>query len=239
VTEHLLAIFFYTTIAGLALPAGGAIAAIERIGPRWLEQELRHGILAFGGGVLLSAVALVLVPHGTAELAPSLASASLILGGISVFSIDRAAARSGRPIANLLAGALDFAPEAIALGALLASDEALGALLALFIGLQNLPEGFNAYREMAVSAHIRPWKVFSLLTATAALGPFCGLTGYWLLSDTPHITAAVMLFASGGILYLVFQDIAPQARLSRHWGPPLGAVLGFALGLIGTMLIRG
>ena len=46
-----------------------------------------------------------------------------------------------------------------------------------------------------------------------------------------------MLLAAGGILYLTFQDIAPQARLARHWSPPLGAVLGFALALVGELLL--
>ena len=46
-----------------------------------------------------------------------------------------------------------------------------------------------------------------------------------------------MLFAAGGILYVVFQDIAPQAKLERHWSPPLGAVAGFLLGLIGQLLV--
>lgn len=41
----------------------------------------------------------------------------------------------------------------------------------------------------------------------------------------------------GGILYLVFQNIAPQARMRRHWTPPLGAVLGFAVGLLGEQLL--
>lgn len=45
-----------------------------------------------------------------------------------------------------------------------------------------------------------------------------------------------MLFAAGGILYSVFQDIAPQAKLNKHWLPTLGAVLGFALGLAGFMM---
>ncbi|MEQ9262099.1 MAG: hypothetical protein RLP14_02950 [Owenweeksia sp.] len=45
-----------------------------------------------------------------------------------------------------------------------------------------------------------------------------------------------MVFSSGGILFLTFQDIAPQARLEKHWAPTLGAVLGFALGLMGHML---
>ena len=46
-----------------------------------------------------------------------------------------------------------------------------------------------------------------------------------------------MLFASGGILYIVFQDIAPEAKLRRRWMPAFGAVVGFLLGLIGKMLV--
>jgi ZIP family zinc transporter len=46
-----------------------------------------------------------------------------------------------------------------------------------------------------------------------------------------------MTFASGGILYLIFQDIAPQAKMRRHWTPALGAILGFAVGLLGKKLI--
>ena len=46
-----------------------------------------------------------------------------------------------------------------------------------------------------------------------------------------------MLFASGGILYLIFQDIAPQARLERHWAPTLGAVLGFCFAMLAEMFV--
>ena len=46
-----------------------------------------------------------------------------------------------------------------------------------------------------------------------------------------------MLVASGGILYSMFQDIAPQVKLKQHWAPPLGALLGFALGIVGHMLV--
>ena len=52
----------------------------------------------------------------------------------------------------------------------------------------------------------------------------------------PESMALGGMFAAGGILYLTFQDIAPQARLEHHWAPPLGAVLGFALALVGEML---
>jgi ZIP family zinc transporter len=43
-----------------------------------------------------------------------------------------------------------------------------------------------------------------------------------------------MLLASGGILYLIFQDIAPQVILRKHRGPPLAAILSFALVMLGS-----
>jgi hypothetical protein len=46
------------------------------------------------------------------------------------------------------------------------------------------------------------------------------------------------VFSGGGILYLVFQDIAPQAKLARHWAPPLGAVVGFLLGMVAQMVVE-
>jgi len=236
--QQLLTIIAYTSLAGFALSVGGALASIERIRPLWLEQEFRHGVLAFGGGILLAAVALVLVPSGMQELSVTAAISSLVGGGLIFLVVDRALAKTGRPASNLMAALLDFIPEAIALGALISTNAPLGVLLAMFIGLQNLPEGFNAYRELVDGGHASKKRAMLLLTGAALLGPICGLLGFWILSDAPVATAVTMQFAAGGILYLIFQDIAPQARLARHWGPPLGAVLGFALGLMGTILIK-
>jgi len=235
--QRLPAVILYTTLAGAAIPAGGAIACIERLRPDWLEQEFRHGVLAFGGGVLLAAVALVLVPQGTRELDAITAVLSFLAGGCVVLLVDRSLTRLGTPASNLTAALLDFAPEAIALGALITTQPSLGALLAFFIGLQNLPEGFNAYREMIAGGHLQPHDALAVLSATVILGPLCGVLGLWVLSDAPIATSVTMMFASGGIMYLIFQDIAPQAKLSRHWGPPLGAVLGFALSLMVAMLL--
>ena len=62
-----------------------------------------------------------------------------------------------------------------------------------------------------------------------------------LISDNVrlnHAAEAIMVTAAGGILYLIFEDIAPQAPLDHAWAPPLGAVLGFALGLLGHLVIH-
>jgi len=232
-------VLLLTTLAGGAIPLGALLACIERIRPDWLEQELRHSVIAFGGGVLLAAVALVLVPEGTKHAPIAISTAALAAGGIAFFAVDRLLERRGTPASQLIATLLDFLPEAMALGAAFARGGSVGLLLALLIALQNLPEGFNAYREMRAGGGLRGSTVLGFFAALVPLGPIAGLTGLWWLADHPVALGVVMLVGAGGILYLTFQDIAPQARLERHWAPPLGAVAGFLLGMLGHLLLVG
>jgi ZIP family zinc transporter len=44
--------------------------------------------------------------------------------------------------------------------------------------------------------------------------------------------------AAGGILYLMFQELAPQVSLKNSWLPPMGALFGFFLGVVGLMLVN-
>lgn len=71
-----------TLMAGLMMPLGAALACIERIRPSWLETDFRHSVIAFGGGALIAAVALVLVPQGSKELSLTLVSISFASGGL-------------------------------------------------------------------------------------------------------------------------------------------------------------
>lgn len=236
--DRILEIILYTTLAGAAIPIGGAIAAVERVRPRWLEQELRYGVIAFGGGVLLSAVALVLVPEGMNRISLVWGSVAMLAGGLTFLALDEALQKAGGSVAQLAAMLADFVPEATALGASLAAGSGgMALLLAILIAMQNLPEGFNAYREM-LSSGMKRSTLLIVLAAMVPLGPAAGLGGYWLLSGLPAVLGGIMLFSAGGILYLTFQDLAPQAKLEQRWGPALGAVLGFLAGMIGHQLIQ-
>ena len=235
--ERFLELLLYTALAGACIPAGAALARIEHIRPQWLEEEFRHFVIAFGGGVLVGAVALVLVPEGVDWLPhPAVAVAVLLLGGIVFMALDRAMAKRRQAAPQFSAMAADFVPESLALGGMCAANAEGAMLLAVLIGLQNLPEGFNAWRELA-AGKVRAAKALLLMLVLAALGPVCGVIGWFWLADYRTVVGGVLLFAAGGILYLTFQDIAPQSRLERHWAPPLGAVLGFALALLAHMLL--
>lgn len=223
------------TVAGLAMPLGAVLATYQGIQPKWLEKELRHGILALGAGALISAVGLVLVPEGVKDVSIVTALVCFVAGALSFMALDIYLAKRKTAGSQLAAMLSDFVPESIALG----TTAALGGgtmLLGLLIAVQNLPEGFNAYREMTPKNKQRSTKLIILFALMALLGPLFSLIGFYFLAQFPVITSAIMLFAAGGILYSVFQDIAPQIRMENHWLPPLGGIIGFLVGMLGYML---
>lgn len=226
-----------TVIAAAAMPAGGWLAMISSLRPGWLEQELRHSILAFGGGILLAAVALVLIPQGAAGLSLPMLSLWFMAGGVCFMLLDIWLAKHKTPASQMAAMLADFLPESLAMGAVFAKGHTAGFGLALMIALQNLPEGFNAFREMAGRSRVKGHRVLIVMACMVPLGPLMGWLGMSIIGAHEQRVQGIMIFAAGGILYAIFQDIAPQAKLARHWTPPLGAVAGFLFGLLGNLWI--
>jgi len=223
-------------LAGIAIPIGGAIAAVERIHPYWLENEFRHAVISFGGGALFAAIALVLIPEGIKNLSVLSVSVSFFSGAICFLVVDYLIAMHGGAISQVIAMLLDFIPEAMALGAILAKDTSKALLVAFLIGLQNLPEGFNAYREVKANRYCSGRNALTIFSGLALLGPLSAAIGLKYLTRNEILLSKIMVFCAGGILYLIFQDIAPQAKLKKHWAPALGAISGFLLGVIGYMI---
>ncbi len=223
-------------LAGFSAFLGSIAAHWEGSADTTGKQELIHGIVALGGGILVAAVAFALAPTAISALGPIGVTGTFGLGGIVFCILDIRISKAGGSKAQFMAMIMDFFPEAISLGAVFGHNRGMGLLLAAFIAAQNLPEGFNSYREI-VYAGIKSRSALAALFLISFLGPVAACLGYFLLQGKPEWTAGIMSFAAGGILYLIFQDIAPQSRMERHWTPPLGAVLGFAIGMVGHQLI--
>ncbi|GAV21014.1 putative O-methyltransferase/MSMEI_4947 [Mariprofundus micogutta] len=203
-------IIWMSAAAGLCIPLGGFIASREHIHPDWLEKEFRHFIIALGGGVLLGAVALVLVPEGISYMQHSLLAIPILLGGgLTFFILERSLALRRREAPQLSGMLLDYLPESLALGGIMVANSPMAPLLALFIGLQNLPEGFNTFRELRGIAHYSADRVLYLMLGLVPLGPVFAMAGYVFLSDAPDVAGGIMLFASGGILYIIFSGYRP------------------------------
>jgi zinc transporter, ZIP family len=234
--SQLTIIIIASWLAGLAAFGGGIFAWAEDGADTATKSEITHGVIAFGGGILVAAVTFALLPQGMVVLSPVSLGVTFCAGGLLFCVLDAHLSRRGDTKAQFMAMLMDFLPEALALGAVFGHDRRLGVLLAAFIGAQNLPEGFNSFREMTAIG-VRSHVALMALLAVSLLGPIAACTGYFFLQGQAKLTAGIMTFAAGGIMYLIFQDIAPQSKIRRHWIPALGAVLGFAIGMIGKQLI--
>lgn len=193
-------------------------------------------MVSFGAGIILSALALVLIPQGLEVLNVVPMAISFFVGAIAFMWLDHYLNKKGGKTATLLAMMMDFIPESIALGAMFATDIQTATLLSIFIGLQNLPEAFNAYRDLKISG-FKPRNILIIFFFLSFFGIIGALTGNFFLSDQPEITAHLMVFASGGILYLLFQDIIPESKMRHSYITSLGATLGFLIGIIGEKVI--
>lgn len=234
--EHLATVGIYSLVSGITILIGGILSRLDHFAESELKQNILHSIIAFGGGVLIAAVAFVLTPQAIELLTVPYLAVFFLLGAFVFFIIDRKISRSGKPVAQLMAMLMDFIPEAIALGAIFAHDRKLGLLLAIFIGLQNLPEGFNSFKEL-VNKGFSPNKALLILVPLSLLGVVASCVGYIFLHNQPMVIASLMLFAGGGIIYLTFQDIAPLSVMEDHWSPALGASVGFLVGILGQKIV--
>lgn len=227
-------VLLLTFLAGLAAFAGAGLGRIEGLKPDWLSCESRHAIMAFGGGALLAAVALVLVPKGMADIALYLSAPAFLTGAVFFLCVDRALALSGTKLSQFMAMMLDFVPESIVLGAIITTHYSEAVFLTVLIAAQNGPEGFNAFREMrSGDGAMSTRRVLALMGLASLSGMVWGSLGYFLLTPDSAVLQMVMMFCAGGIFFLVFRDIAPGARVEKSYLPSLGAVAGFMIGIIG------
>lgn len=228
----------FSGFAGITVFIGGVMANFfnHHVEETPVKYEITHMLMSFGAGIILSALALVLVPNGLKELKLLPLSLSFITGALMFLLVDKYLGSRGGKTATLLAMMMDFIPESIALGALYAIDGKMAALLAVFIGLQNLPEAFNSFRDLVISGFTAQ-KTLVIFFFLSFFGIPAALAGHYFLRDSPQLTSLLMSFASGGILYLLIQDIIPDTKLEHHYWISIGASIGFLVGLIGEKLV--
>ncbi len=231
--------FAWGIVAGSSLVLGGLIARRYT-----LSERLLGLIMAFGAGVLISAVAYELVEEAFVTSAGDGGIALGLLAGSAAFfagevMIDRLRARRSRgaddPEASGAGGALtlgiilDGIPESLVLGltVLEAGTVSVAFLVAVFIA--NIPEASAAPTALAQAGRsttriIRFWILVALGFGATSLA------GYVVLdAASPRTIAIVLAFAGGAVLTMLANTMMPEAL--HHGGKLAGLVttLGFAL----------
>jgi ZIP family zinc transporter len=238
--------FFWGMVATSSLVVGGLIGCFMPLGNRTLGL-----VMAFGAGVLISAVAYELVFEAVAEAKwTGGPTAGLFLGALTFYFADRIISNMGAADRKAIAGAggaalvvpmllgimLDGIPEStvIGLGILEGGAVSIAMLVAIFIS--NLPEAIAGTTGMKAGG----WATGKILGLWVAIAVFCALftvAGFSFFGNaSPFMLAFVNTFAAGAILTMLANSMMPEAF--EHGGKLTGlvTVLGFTTALLVALL---
>ncbi|WP_243696759.1 ZIP family metal transporter [Labedella gwakjiensis] len=226
--------------AGAGLLAGGALVVGAVIA--WFVRVPGHvvaGVMAFGSGVLISALAFDLVQEAeeSGGFLPTMAgflSGAIVYVGLNLL-LDWRDARNRRGSGEspgtgtgIAVGALlDGVPETAVLGLSMAAGSGLSIPVLAAVIISNLPEGLASTAELKKSG--RPARfVFSLWIGIAVACALSSLAGYLLLDGAPvEATSFVTAVAAGAILAMICDTMIPEAFRDTKAFTGLLAVLGF------------
>lgn len=237
-----------------SLVIGGLVAAAVS-----LPERLAATITAFGGGTLLSAIALELVPEADAEAGVALTTLGLLAGTLlyvgadawlnrneemklarrsmhaeasgreMVMSVNQAEATRGESIAVGLF--VDGVPESIAVGLTIAEGEVGVALLAgVLIG--NLVESYGAAQPILVGGRTRRFAVTLLAAIGLALASATVLGGTVLADAGPEFIGTAQAVAAGAVLAVVSIAVIPHAFEEVSSLVATATVTGFIVGYL-------
>jgi ZIP family zinc transporter len=231
--------FFWGLLAASSLLIGGVIALEIDVHERALGV-----IMAFGSGVLISAVAFELVEeafdtaHGSLEVAYGLLAGALTfyVGDLLIDHMGGSERKrmaggqaSGSALAIVLGIVLDGIPESIVLGLSILTGGSVSVAFLAAVFMSNLPEAIAATAGLSAGGWRRArilglWALVALVSAVAALA------GYGLFDTaSPRLLAFVLAFAGGAVLTMLADTMIPEAY--EHGGSFVGVVTTVGFGV--------
>ncbi|MDD3346689.1 ZIP family metal transporter [Oscillibacter sp.] len=132
-------------------------------------------------------------------------------------------ARWKRTTMIVLAVTLHNIPEGMAVGlsfSVAAGSTAPGALaaavaLAIGMGLQNFPEGAAVSLPMK-SQGVSSGKAFACGAASGVVEPIFGILTVLIAGSVSGIMPGILSFAAGAMIYVVVEELIPEAQLGEH-----------------------
>lgn len=231
-------------IAGSALLLGAIFGYFFKI-----PQRLVASVMAFGAGVLMSAVSFELLDEAYTLGGPTHLVAGFIIGAIIFTLANVYLARKGakhrkrstkidyddtenNAMAIAAGSVIDGVPESIAIGLTMIGGGVVSTATVVAIFLSNIPEGLSSSVGMK-KAGWKPVKVFLLWFTIAIVTSISSLIGFSVFSHLPvELTAVTLAVAAGGILAMLVDTMIPEAFSETHNLAGMVTVIGFAISFI-------
>jgi ZIP family zinc transporter len=230
---------FWGFVGGFALLIGAVVGLVWRIPRRAIGL-----VMAFGAGVLVSALAFELTAEAYKAGGLDSTSAGLALGSLTFFAGDRALDRMGgagrkrssgpgpgsAALGIVLGAVLDGIPESAAIGISLLEGGGVSVAVVVAVFLSNVPESLSAATGLRATMSSR--RILALWGGVAIVSALSAAAGHQLLDGaSPEWVAGIQAFAAGAILTMLADTMFPEAFEAEGRSPFTGVVttLGFAL----------
>lgn len=228
-------------VAGAALLAGSAIAWFVRV-----PQKVVAVVMAFGSGVLISALSFELVEEAVNEGGLVATSLGFLVGAVVYVALNVLLARQGarhrkrsgtqQPSeeenegsggAIAIGALLDGVPESMVLGLSFLTGGGLSIPMFAAVFISNVPEGLSSTAGWKKAGRGAGY-VFGIWGAIAVASGLAALAGYLLLDGAaPTTLAFVNALAAGAILAMITDTMIPEAFEKAALYSGLIATLGF------------
>ena len=233
-------------LAGSALLIGALFAYFFKI-----PQRVVAAIMAFGAGVLLSAISLELMEEsfnlgGYYSMVLGFIFGAVIFTVINAYLSKKGAKhrkRSGKQLKStfeedgnslaIAAGSvIDGIPESIAIGLTIITGGAVSVATVVAIFISNIPEGLSSTAGLKKAG----WNfksIFSMWFIITLTSGLASLAGYAVFSHfSPEVISFTLALAAGGILAMLVDTMIPEAFSETHNMAGIITVLGFIVSFI-------
>jgi ZIP family zinc transporter len=220
-----------------------------------LKTRLVASVMAFGSGVLISALSFDLMDEAFKQ-GGFVSTASGFLVGAVVYSLaawflnSRGAAhrkrsvghqkteeqQSGSGLAIALGALLDGIPESIVIGLTLLTGKGVSLVAVIAIFISNLPEGLSSSSGMRKAGRSARY-VFSVWIGITLMSGLAAIAGYTIFgSFSPAVISATTAVAAGAILTMLIDTMIPEAYEGEHGLAGLMTVFGFLVAFVTSKL---